>query len=545
MGKRFWIGFVAVVLFWSSGLSPIYGQSLPAAPVILGDQTLFTIQNRVGSFSPQERAKAVSGRLLALADDATFSLDQLEVDDQDGVTILAGETIVVAITAEDAKAARLSIEKLAQRELVTIQEGIATYRQERSPKSLLWATLLTLLLTAIVLLIFGITNRLFPKIYGVIEQFPFALRIQSLEVLSTARIRLVLLSLAKTVRYLFTIIISYLYASFALSAFPQTRGIGRSIISYSLGAVQKTGEAFVAYLPNLSIVILIIFVTFYAIKLFDLIFTALGNGNLTLPGFFIGWAKPTQNLLTFFALALAFTVILPYIPGSQSPAFQATSVFLGLVFSLSSSTIVSNVIAGIILIYTRAFELGDRVKIADVVGDVVEKTLLVTRIRTIKNVVVTIPNAAVLNGNVVNYSLSMRDYQANLILNTTVTLGYDIPWRKVHETLLQAAAATTHILVEPKPFILQTSLENSYVAYELNAYTDKPNLMAQTYAELHQNMQDKCNEADIEILSPIYSALRDGNHTTIPSNYLPPGYKSSAFQVKSETSTFNGEVIPP
>jgi small-conductance mechanosensitive channel len=153
----------------------------------------------------------------------------------------------------------------------------------------------------------------------------------------------------------------------------------------------------------------------------------------------------------------------------------------------------------------------------------------VTRIRTIKNVDITIPNAMVLSSHIVNFSSSARD--RGLILHSTVTISYDVPWKTVHELLLAAAAATENVRAEPRPFILQTSLDDSYVSYELNAYTDQPNLMATTYSDLHQHIQDKFNEAEVEIMSPHYAAVRDGNKTTVPATYLPPSYQAPAFRI--------------
>ena len=158
-----------------------------------------------------------------------------------------------------------------------------------------------------------------------------------------------------------------------------------------------------------------------------------------------------------------------------------------------------------------------------------KKTLLVTRIRTIKNVDITVPNAMVLSSHITNFSSSAQDY--GLILHTTVTIGYDAPWRQVHELLIAAAQATGNILEQPVPFVLQTSLDDFYVSYQINAYTDKPSVMARTYSELHQNIQEKFNEGGIEIMSPHYSTLRDGNQTTIPESYLPESYKQPTFRV--------------
>jgi small-conductance mechanosensitive channel len=164
-------------------------------------------------------------------------------------------------------------------------------------------------------------------------------------------------------------------------------------------------------------------------------------------------------------------------------------------------------------------KIGDRVQIADTVGDVVDRTLLVTRVRTIKNVVITIPNGLVLNNHIINFSSSAQEM--GLILNTGVTIGYDVPWRQVHMLLIEAARATEHILEEPEPFVFQTSLNDYYVSYELNAYTQVPEEMAATYSELHQNIQDYFNTAGVEIMSPAYSAWRDGNASTIPVDHQP------------------------
>jgi small-conductance mechanosensitive channel len=180
----------------------------------------------------------------------------------------------------------------------------------------------------------------------------------------------------------------------------------------------------------------------------------------------------------------------------------------------------SNIVAGIVLTYMRPFNVGDRVKIADTVGDIIEKTLLVTRVRTIKNVDITIPNALVLNSHIMNFSSSAKN-PPPLILHTSVTIGYDSPWRTVHELLIAGAHATTHVLEKPEPFVLQTSLNDFYVTYEINVYTDHPNEMVSILAELHQNIQDKFNEAGVEIMSPHYTQLRDGSRTAIPEQYLP------------------------
>jgi len=186
---------------------------------------------------------------------------------------------------------------------------------------------------------------------------------------------------------------------------------------------------------------------------------------------------------------------------------------------LGSTAAISNIIAGATLVYTQSFNVGDRVKIADTTGDILEKTMLITRIRTLKNVAVTIPNAMVLGSHIINFSTLARE--SGLILHTSVTIGYDVPWKKVHEMLLQAGRATNDVLNDPAPFVLQTGLNDYSVTYELNIYISEVAKSPKILSELYQNIQDSFNKAGIEILSPSYAALRDGNEPVIPEDYLP------------------------
>lgn len=228
-------------------------------------------------------------------------------------------------------------------------------------------------------------------------------------------------------------------------------------------------------------------------------------------------------------IALALVVAFPYFPGSGSEAFKGISLFMGIIFSFGSTGMVGNVVAGVMITYMRPFQIGDRIAVGDTVGDVVEKSLLVTRLRTIKNVDVTIPNSTLLGAQVQNFSANARD--RGLILHTTVTIGYDAPWRTVHALLIGAAKATPGILEEPAPFVLQTSLDDFYVSYQINAYTKDPARMAGIYSDLHANIQEKFNEGGVEIMSPHYRAARDGNQTTIPVDYLPQGYTPPPFRI--------------
>ena len=226
-------------------------------------------------------------------------------------------------------------------------------------------------------------------------------------------------------------------------------------------------------------------------------------------------------------------VIFPYLPGSDSPIFKGISVFLGFLFTFGSAGSLANLIAGLVLTYMRLFKIGDRVKIDDVVGDVIEKSSLVTRVRTIKNEIVSIPHSKVMSSHTINYSSDAPE--KGLIIHTTVTIGYDVPWKDMHKALIEAATRTELILDTPEPFVLQTSLDDFYVSYQINGYTREPGKQAVIYSDLHRHIQDVCNENGIEILSPHYRAARDGNMSTIPAPYLPKDYEVPGFNIFSKS----------
>lgn len=403
------------------------------------------------------------------------------------------------------------------------------------------AIILTLIATVIFLALWKLLVQLFPRVHEATSRWcrtklP-SLKIQQVEILSAEQITEGLLAMLHGLRFLAAAILIYFYATSILGFFPKTRTLSVELLGYITAPIKGIGLAFAAALPNLIAIIIIVVVTRYIIKLIHMFFVGMERGAISFKGFHREWAIPTFKIVRFLVLVFAAVAIFPYIPGSQSEAFKGISVFLGVLVSLGAAGSISNIIAGVVLTYMRAFSIGDRVKIADTVGDITEKTLLVTRVRTVKNVDVTIPNALVLSSHIINFSSSSMK-PPPLILHTSVTIGYDAPWRKIHELLIAAASSTAHILEDPEPFVLQTSLDDFYVTYEINAYTGHPNKMATIYAELHQNIQDKFNEAGLEIMSPHYAQIRDGNKTTIPDQYLPKHYQAPGLRIDALNSLF-------
>ena len=520
----------------------VVGAEAPAlqpAQVMLDGKPLLEIKIRVLSFSPEDRAKTISSRLAKLAKDPLFQADSLKVVDSENTTdIASGDIVIMSVTDDDALAVGKPRLALAEEYAVTIRSAVKARNKEYSIRSILFGALYSLFATLLLFAAITVINRFFPKIIIKIQSwrgtYIRSIRIQSTEILNEERIAGAIISFIRGARTVILLGLLYLYIPLVLSFFPWTHGMATKLFTYILTPIEKAGLAFVNYLPNIFFLLVIGVITHYAIKMIFFIFSEIEKQTITLPGFYYDWAMPSFKIVRFLVIAFAAVVAFPYLPGADSPAFKGVSVFLGVLFSLGSTSAISNVVAGVILTYMRAFKLGDRVKIADTVGDVVEKTLLVTRIRTIKNVDITIPNAMVLSSHITNFSSSALDY--GLILHTTITIGYDAPWRQVHELMISAARATENILELPEPFVLQTSLDDFYVSYQINAYTEKPSVMARTYSALHQNLQEKFNEAGVEIMSPHYSTLRDGNMTTIPESYLSESYKKPSFNISRDDS---------
>lgn len=511
------------------------------APVIFGDETLFEVYDQLGPFTPQDRAVAIADRLTRLAKDRYASIESVTATEQESSTALvSGETVVMSITDRDALPTGKSRQDLAKDYAQTIQSALTKTREQVTLRSLLIDAGLFILDTAILVALLMLFRKGFPKLYAKIDSWRGTyirpIKIQRVELLSAEQITVALIGLTKAIRIAAILVISYVYLTTVLGIFPWTRGISAALFGAVLSTLNTIGKAFATYIPNIISIVVIVVVTRYIIKLISLLFTGIERGAITFSEFQRDWAQPTYKIVRFLIIVFAAIAIFPYIPGSQSEGFRGISVFLGLLLSLGSAVSISNIIAGVVLTYMHPFQIGDRVKVADTIGDVMEKSLLVTRIRTIKNVDVTIPNSLVLSNHLINFSSSARDL--GLILHTSVTIGYDVPWKRVHELLIAAARATTHVLQKPEPFVLQTSLDDFFVTYEINAHTDHPNQMAVIYAELHQNIQDKFNEGGVEILSPHFAQLRDGNKVTIPDQYLPKDYQTPGIRIDALNPIF-------
>jgi small-conductance mechanosensitive channel len=495
-------------------------------PVMLGDQVLFSLRD-IRGFSGEERAKTISDRIRKIAEDPGIQVASLKtLSYQQPISLVAaGDELIVAILEEDAEAEGRTRQELAADYSQRVSNAIEKYRRDYSLKRILigalYSLLATLVLTALLYLLSKLYRKGEARIQTWLSSKKVHIGIQSFEVVRAERISALLIGAVKIIRDFVILVILYTYAHLLLSFFPWTQAFSGQLFDYVMIPLNTVGKGVWTQIPNLLFITIIAWITYYALKLTRLFFLQVEKGTLTFKNFYPEWAQPTYKICRWLLIAFAAVVAFPYVPGSNSPAFKGISIFVGVLFSLGSSSAIANLVAGFTLTYRRAFKVGDRIKIADFLGDVLEMRLQVTRLRTIKNEEIIVPNSMIVNNHVINYSSLARE--KGLILHTAVTIGYDAAWRQVHAMLLMAAEKTPGLLREPAPFVLQKSLDDFYVTYELNAYTDKPLEMARLYSELHQNIQDAFNESGVQIMSPHYESDPSGPKF-VPKErwYAPP-----------------------
>ena len=494
-------------------------QEVTGVPVVVEGDTLFYFYAKRGGHTPQQRAENVAADIAELGKLLNLQPDSVYVESSDIVTdVMYKGKVLVSFTDMDGLWENCTRDQLAADKRLVIMEKLHQMKESHGLLQLGKRIVYFILVLVGQYLLFRVTNWLFRKLKLRIVRLrntrlkPFS--IQDYELLDTLKLVKLLVFLASLVRYVIMFLQLLLTVPLLFSIFPQTKDLAYQLFSYIWNPVKSIFIGVVDYIPNLFTIFIIYMAVKYLVRLFRYLADEVQSEHLKLRGFYPDWAIPTYHIIRFLLYAFMLAMIYPYLPGSNSGVFQGISVFVGLIVSLGSSTVIGNIIAGLVITYMRPFKIGDCIKLNDTTGNVVEKTPLVTRIRTPKNEVVTIPNSFVMSSHTVNFSQSAREY--GLIIHSEVSIGYDVPWRTVNKLLVEAALNTPGVVDDPRPFVLSTSLSDWYPVYQVNAYIKDADRLAEIYSDLHQNIQDRFNEAGVEIMSPHYMAVRDGNASTIP-----------------------------
>lgn len=507
---------------------------IQTAPVRVDGVVLFSVRG-LAAHTVAERAGNIADRIEALADDREVKAESIvTVETEQSTELRAGTRLVMFVFDEDAEREGVSRQMLAQAYAAKVRTAVELYRRDRASRSIARAAASALAATLVLIGLFLANRLLFQRLARFAEE-RFAQRIRQLQqrshdIVRTEWIWTSLRGGLKAARIIIFLLITVFYIDVVLHLFPWTRSFAVPMLDMLLTPLRSIAAGLLDYLPKLVFLVVLVLVARYGLNLLRAFFLGIQRGKVVFAGFEPEWAIPTYKIARLAVIAFTVVVAYPYIPGSESPAFKGVSLFIGVVFSLGSSSSIANFVAGYMVIFRRAFKVGDRVRIGSNTGDVVEMRLQATHLRTIKNEEVIVPNSLIINTEVVNYSSLAR--KGGLILHTTVTIGYDTPWRQVHALLLAAAERTPGLLREPLPFVLQTALNDFYVSYELNASTDRPTEMIRIYSDLHRNIQDAFNEHGVQIMSPHYLGDPAQAKVVPPDQWRRPPAKQSDESVR-------------
>ncbi len=520
---------VAVFPQSSPSPSPVpVEEEQPSAPVTLDGQTVFLVRAGYKGLTIDERALNISARLKKLADDGSKKVEDFKIaEDQVSTDVLVGDTIVIATLDVDAEAEGKTRASIAADRLTKVKTAVTAYRDKYGLRQALVGSGFALLTILAFLGILFLVRRRFQWlrdwVLGRISAFISSRKWRILALVDSEQITKTVALILNLIRLAVLVTLTFISLQLILGFLPWTANFASGLLGLLIGPLWTLGSALVKEIPNLIFIGVVVVITYYALSALKAFFRAIQFGKISFGSFAPEWAMFTYRLVKIGMIILAAIISFPYIPGSDSEAFRGITIFLGVLVSFGSSSIVANTVGGITLNYLRSFNVGDRVQIGEYTGDIIRSTLQVTHLRTIKNEEVIVPNAVVVGSNIVNFTTHAKD--PGLILHTKVTIGYDAPWRQVHALLLLAAERTEGLLASPKPFILQTSLDDFYVSYELNVFTLEPQLMARIYSDLHKNIQDAFNEYEVQIMSPNYMMDRS------ESTYVP---KEKWFEAPAE-----------
>jgi small-conductance mechanosensitive channel len=477
-------------------------------PVRVDGIELFKVRG-ISSFPASDRADAIARRIKEAASDYTFLPDSVKaVALGDHIGIYAGSRLIINIYDADAAVENINKEILAQIIRTKTAHAIEHFRHERSRPVLIRKSitalgaliLMTVLLTLVIWFFRKINSRLQRRMKAGLDE----IENKSYSLIQTNYLLRAYNLGIRLIRIVLIILIVAFSLNYILGLFPWTSNTATYTLRLLINPVIAIGHGLLNFLPDLAFLLVIYFVTRYLLKLGKLLFRGIQHGSIQIKNFEPDWAMPTYRILRILVIAFAIVLAYPYIPGSSSSAFKGISVFAGLLLSLGSSSFISNVIAGYSITYRSAYKIGDRIKVENHEGFVEEQKLLVTRLRTIKNEDIVLPNSLVLNSSLINYSA--RERKSGLIIHTIVGIGYETPWRQVDSMLKEAANRTSGLRKDPAPFVLKVALGDFAIQYQINGYCDAAEMLEKIYSDLHENILDVFNENNVQIMTPAYMA---------------------------------------
>ena len=493
----------------------------PGAPLVIDGDTLLVLYARKGGVYAETRVEQAYSKIMSQGKRLTMFPDSVYVYESDFFSdIMAGNEVILSVTDIDALWQNTTRQELAAQYSEIISSKIAEIHEEYGLQQkligLIWVIIIIVAQYSLIKATLWVYRKWRYRLLRRVMQWAVPFNIKDYEVFNIRRRGITFLFFFRMLR-IFVIALQLLVSvPLLFSVFPETKTLTYTILGYIWNPFVDIVMSIIGYLPNLFKIIVIIFCFRYIVKALHYLSDEVASGKLKINGFYADWAQPTYFILRILLYSFMFVIIWPLLPSSNSEIFQGVSVFIGVLVSLGSSSIVGNVMAGLVMTYMRPFRIGDFIRFGDVEGFVIEKTALVTRIKTLKNEVITIPNSNLMSSQTSNFTFAAENY--GVIVHTKVTIGYDMKHELIEGLLLAAAKSTRYLLQKPLPFVRVTSLDDFYVEYEINAYTHHTNHLSEIYSELHQHILDHFHGAGVEIMSPHIFAHRNDLELQIPKN---------------------------
>ena len=477
-----------------------------AVPLVFFNRPIVVLRARVVGRGPAERAEGARHTLDDLVSRGITGPVELRTFEA-GTLITVGSRGVLALTPPDVdELAGETVDGAAAQASARMQTALNEAAEAHAPGRLIEACVVAAAVVLLALLaLWGIERArrvIAAKLVNVAEQTIARSGIADVTALRASRVLDVERWLITATAVILDVLVIYATVGFVLRRFPYTRPWGESMRGFLLGTLWHLGLGVADAIPGLFTVAVIGVAARFLSRAVGVWFNAVEHGRLKPAWIYPETAQPTRRLATGLVWVFAIVVAYPYLPGSQTDAFKGVSVFLGLMVTLGSSGLVNQIMSGFTITYSRALRLGDFVRIGDVEGTVTHLGVLSTKLRTLRNEDVTVPNAVVVSQTTVDFS--RYGDTAGVFTPTTVTIGYDAPWRQVHAMLLEAAKRTAGIRREPAPLVLQAGLEDFYVKYMLLVCLERQDSRPIVLAAMHANIQDVFNEYGVQIMSPNY-----------------------------------------
>ncbi|WP_299659794.1 mechanosensitive ion channel domain-containing protein [uncultured Ruegeria sp.] len=517
--------FVRVILaaVWLCALAlPVAGQNTPddapivdetesetfKAPVIVDGDTLFHLRGSSALPAP-ERAENVLVKIVEVAEASDAAEVSITFEDSEfGIRIYADGVQVSIVTDADAELEQMDLNVISVLHGDAIKKSIEGYRANRTEQARVSGAIealgWTLGFALFVVVILWLHRRIRRRTLVFVQRY-----LKDVETATAKSVQAE--AIAALIRYGLNFVLLavfflgfYYFLSFVLLAFAETRYFAQLLLTYLTQPVLQIAKGVISYIPNLIMLGLIAWITLYVIKGMRVFFDAVEAGTFDLGDFEKHWVNPTFNIARVVVVLIALVFAVPYIPGSDSAAFQGLTILVGAMLSLGANSVVSNMLAGLFVIYRRSTSIGDRIQIGDHIGDVVRIKLMETHLKSIKNELISIPNAQLMNSDVVNFS--KKTDGSGLLLHTTVGIGYEEPSEKVEAMLIEAAHRTKGIKAKPEPFVLWTALADYAINYQINGYTTRGSSIPKIRSDLHRNIVDVFNENNVQIMTPSYMA---------------------------------------